>query len=182
MRLRPLRAASLLLFLQIPLAAAAADGKLDARARTALARLRSSAIPSAALRRSGASVAPDGALDVFIRGSVSRSELEAAGARVRTAMPGLFTASIPVSAVDRVAALTGVVAIRGGAPCQPELNTSVATTGAQYLRGAGPTFAGLNGQGVLVGIVDSGVDYGHADFKGSGRRARYIAVRDQVLG
>ena len=40
--------------------------------------------------------------------------------------------------VDRVEAIEGVVAIRGGAPCDPELDASVPTTGVQYLRGSGP--------------------------------------------
>ena len=156
---RPLSPTLILTLLLVAFSAPAsgAPGKLDARARAALARLRAGGPSIEAMRKSGAAIDRDRALDVFVRGSVMRGQLEAAGARVRTALPGLFTASIPASALERVVALEGVVAIRGGAPCEPELDVSVPTTGVQYLRDPGPAFAGLNGQGVLIGIVDSGV-------------------------
>src|SRR5439155_18108334 len=71
--------------------------------------------------------------------------------------------------------------IRGGAPCEPELNVSRPTTGVQYLHGSGPAFAGLNGQGVLVGIVDSGLDYNHGDFRDAGGSTRILNIWDQVV-
>src|SRR6185369_9412145 len=112
--------------------------------------------------------------------NASRAELVAAGARVRTSLPGLCTASIPVAALARVEALTGVTAIRGGVRCSPELNVSVPTTGAQLVRGVGPAFAGLAGQGVLVGVIDTGVDYHHGDFDDSTGSTRLVAIWDQV--
>jgi subtilisin family serine protease len=155
-------------------------GKLDVRARTALAHLRAGGASIEATRLRGASIDRSGALQAFITGPVSRGELERAGARIRTALPGLFTASIPADAVDRVAALPGVTAIRGGAPCTPELDVSVPSTGATLLRGAGPSFIGLNGQGVIVGIVDSGIDHDHEDFDGPGGTTRILSLWDQV--
>ena len=171
---------ALLLLLLATAASPAAAGKLDARARTALARLRAGAATIAQMRLQGAAIDRTGALDVFVTGPVSRAELERAGARVRSEMSGLITASIPAEAVDRVAALPGVVAIRGGMPCTPELNVSVPSSGATLLRGAGPTFAGLNGQGVLVGIVDSGIDHQHGDFVDSTGTTRVVSIWDQV--
>src|SRR6266850_2050389 len=52
--------------------------KLDPRARTALARLRAGATPEQMLK-SRMAVNRAGELDVFIRGQMSRQELEAAG-------------------------------------------------------------------------------------------------------
>ena len=158
----------------------ATAGKLDARARTALARLRAATESVALMRERGAAITREGELDVFITGNATRSELEAAGARLHSALPGMFTASIPAAAVDQVAALPGVTSIRGGVPCAPELDVSVPSTGASLLRGAGPTFAGLNGQGVLVGIVDSGVDYHHGDFLTSTGTNRIVSIWDQA--
>jgi subtilisin family serine protease len=172
---------SCLLFLLLavmPSRAAGVPGKCDPRTRAALASLRSGqAIET--MRGRGVAIDRDGALDVFIRGSVTRSQLEAAGARVRTVLPGLLTASIPASALERVAALEGVVAIRAGAPCSPELDVSVPTTGASLFRGPGPSFEGLDGQGVIVGIVDSGIDYEHGDFVDSTGATRIVAIWDQ---
>jgi subtilisin family serine protease len=145
-----------------------------------LGRLRAGGQSVETMRASGAAIDRDGALDVFIRGTVTLGELEAAGAHVRTALPGLFTASVPAAVVERVEALDGVAAIRGGAPCEPELDVSVPTTGAQALRGPGPSFAGVNGQGVVIGIVDSGVDYGHGDFQDPSGATRIVSIWDQV--
>ncbi len=157
----------------------AESSKLDPRARVALAQLRAGVAVSDMKDRSAAITAA-GDLDVFIQGTVSRPELEAAGAQVRTELPGIFTATVPASAIDAVAALAGVDAIRGAAPVELELDASTPTTGANLLRGAGPGFAGLNGAGVIVGDVDTGVDYDHGDFRDAANNTRLLNIWDQT--
>ena len=152
--------------------------KLDPRARGALALLRQGTSGEAAKGR-GAAVTADGMLDVFIVGHASRFELEAAGAIVRTELPGLCTAYVPESAIDAIVALGGVQRIQGAAPVELELAASVPTTNAHLLRGAGPNFTGLNGQGILVGDVDSGIDFDHPDFKDAGGLTRLVNIWDQ---
>src|SRR5206468_3543305 len=107
-------------------------------------------------------------------GPATRVELENAGAQVHTTLPGLSTVSIPLDSVDRITALAGVHSVHAAFACDPELDASVPTTGAVLLRGPGPAFAGLNGQGVVIGIVDSGVDYGHGDFQDSTGATRIL--------
>jgi subtilisin family serine protease len=170
---------SLLLLPSGVLAASGDMGKLDPRARIALAQLRAG-VPLGQMLENEAAVSGEGQLDVFIRGTVSRAQLEAAGARVRTALPGLFTAFVPAGAIEAVAALPGVRGIAGSVRAEPELDASVLTTGANLLRGAGPDFAGLNGAGVLVGDVDSGVDFGHGDFKDPLGNTRFVNIWDQT--
>ena len=153
--------------------------KLDPRARTALAQLRDgSSVES--MKGRGAAVSNEGMIDAFVTGPVSRMELEGAGAIVRTELPGIFTVYIPESAVDAVAALAGVQRIPGAAPVELALDASVPTTGANLLRGAGPAFTGLNGSGVLVGDVDSGIDFDHQDFKNGAGLTRLINIWDQT--
>ena len=159
--------------------AANAAPRLDARTRAAATVVRLSLSRSA--ERSALQPADQtGALDVFIRGNASRAALEAAGATVRTTLPGLCTASVPIEALDRVAAVAGVTAVRLAAAVEPELSASVPTTGVPLLRGTGPAFAGLNGRGVLVGSVDTGVDFDHGDFRDSTGMTRFISIWDQV--
>jgi subtilisin family serine protease len=153
--------------------------KLDPRARVALAQLQQGA-PIAAMLERASAVSEEGQLDVFIVGNVSRSQLEAAGAIVRTQAGDVFTAFIPVSAMDTVAALAGVSAIRGAAPVETQLDASIPTTNANNLRGAGPAFTGLNGAGVLVGDVDTGVDYDHGDFRDAFGNTRLVNIWDQT--
>lgn len=169
-----------ILILSLGAGTAFADlAKLDPRARAALGLLREGASPEA-LKDRGAAVTSEGMIDAFVVGSVSRFELEAAGAIVRTELPGLFTAYIPESAIDAVTDLAGVQKVQGSAPVELELNASVPTTNAHLLRGPGPGFTGLNGQGVLVGDVDSGIDFDHQDFKDAGGLTRLVNIWDQT--
>ena len=165
---------SLLLFS----AAFAQPSKMDARVRIAAARLRSGQSPRQ-VQADGVAVSASGDLDVFIRGSISAAELEAMGVIIRTQLPGLYTAYIPVDDLDAVAANAQVISIRAAVKAEQNLNASLPTTGADLLRGPGPTFTGLNGAGVLVGDVDTGIDIHHGDFKDAGGLSRILYLWDQ---
>jgi subtilisin family serine protease len=161
-------------------AALAETTKLDLAARMAIYNLRHGSQP-AAMREAGIMAATEeGEIDCFIVGNATRAELEAAGARIRTALPGIFTAFIPLSAVDAVSALAGVQKIEGAQIEEVENDVSVPTTNASLLRGAGPTFTGLNGAGVIVGNIDTGVDYDHQDFKDALGNTRFLKIWDQT--
>jgi hypothetical protein len=68
--------------------------------------------------------APDERVDLLIRtavhGEEARERLEATGAEVRTVAGDVCTASAPVSALDRLAALDEVIAIDAGGEMEPE--------------------------------------------------------------
>ena len=158
----------------------AESSKLDIAARIAIYHLRLGTPPTA-MRENGIVAATDqGEIDCFIVGDVTRADLEAAGARVRTALPGIFTAFIPLESVDAVAAIAGVQKIEGAQVEELETNVSVPTTSAPLFRGAGPAFTGLNGAGVIVGNVDTGVDYDHEDFKDALGHTRFLKIWDQT--
>lgn len=154
--------------------------KLDPRARIAISQLEAGVAPEQ-LRLDGFAVTAAGEIDAFISGSVSRSELEALGVQVRTALPGVYTVFIPAGVVDQVAALPNVVSIRGAAQLEENLNVSVPYTGANVLRAAGPSFSGINGAGVLIGDVDSGLSWGHDDFKDASGGSRILNIWDQTV-
>jgi subtilisin family serine protease len=170
-------------FLTLSLAAGTAFAdlaKLDPRVRVALSMLRNGVTVEDAKSR-GASIANEGLIDAFIVGPVSRHELEAAGAQIRTEVPGgIFTAYIPAGAVEAVAALAGVRRIEGSAPVEFETDLSVPSSGANLLRGPGPAFTGFNGQGVLIGAVDTGIDFDHQDFKDAGGLTRLVSLWEQT--
>ena len=157
----------------------AQTSKLDPHVRAAIAGLQSGASVQS-LRASQLGVSDAGDLDVFIRGNISRAELEAMGVRVRTEVPGgIFTAYVPLSAIDQVAASAAVTSVRGAVMCQQYLDVSIPISGINVERGAGPAFTGINGAGVLVGDVDSGIDIHHDDFKDAGGLSRILYCWDQ---
>ena len=177
-----LRVGLLAAIVLVPLGAHADSmSKLDPRARVALAELRGGVEPMT-LQEMGGSVDAQGNLDVFISGNVSRSALEGAGAIIRSELPGgIFTAFIPDTAVEAVAALPGVNRIDGAVKYEENLNTSVPTTKVDLQRGAGPAFAGYNGAGVLIGDIDSGISYAHGDFDDAAGNTRIVAIWDQTV-
>ena len=158
----------------------AAASKMDPLVRVAAARLRAG-VSLEEMRAERNAVNQQGDLDVFIRGTVSRGQLEALGVKVRTEVNGIFTAYIPPSALEAVANLPTVVSIRGSAPAEPTLNASIPAIGANVVRGAGPAFSGTNGAGILVGDVDSGVDFDHGDFKNAAGLTRFVNIWDQTV-
>lgn len=162
------------------LAGAQQFSKLDPRARIAISMLQSGTSAKAA-RDLGMSVGDTGLLDVFIRGSITKGELEALGVNVRTAMNGLYTADVPVELADLLASDPRILSIRGAVMCTPNLDASVPTTGASVLRGPGPNFTGLNGAGILVGDIDTGLDFDHGDFKDAANQTRCITIWDQTV-
>jgi len=161
--------------------ALAETSKLSPRARIALTQLRAGANPRDIIELTGGPVTANGDLDVFIQGTVTRAELEAAGAIVRTEVPGgIFTAYLPEAAVDAVAALPGVQRIHGAVTYEPNLNASLPTTMADIQRTAGPGFTGANGAGVLIGDIDTGVSFSHEDFDDAGGNTRIVRIWDQT--
>ncbi len=75
--------------------------------------------------------------------------------------------------VARLQQLPGVVAVHPLVSKVPANSTSVAWVGAPAVWDS--LGLGLLGQGIKIGIVDTGVDYLHTDFGGSGLAADYAA-------
>ena len=165
-------------FISIEAGIASADlRKLDARTRFEYEQLQSG-LPAQSLRDRGFAIPSEATMEVFVRGDAGRAALEAAGARVRSALPGICTADLPLGAVEPVSDLPGVTAIVASMAVEDQTDVSVPATGASALRGPGPSFAGLNGEGVLVGIIDSGIDWMSADFRNPDGTTRVKAIWD----
>src|SRR6266446_7030133 len=83
-----------------------------------------------------------------------------------------FAVTMDGARVKDVAALAGVKAVLPMAPKFPTLSTSV-----PFLNVPAELWAnrGLTGSGVKIGIIDTGIDYLHPMFGGSGNAADYTA-------
>ncbi|MGW4379689.1 S8 family serine peptidase [Kitasatospora sp. NPDC004531] len=92
--------------------------------------------------------------------------------RTRTLVSALAL-RLPAGQLPRLAALPGVRAVHPVTLKQRANGHSVPLTGAPAIWD-GP--AGNTGEGVRIGIVDSGIDYTHADFGGPGTPEAYRAV------
>ena len=82
-----------------------------------------------------------------------------------------FQVVTTAAGAERLAKLPGVVEVERSPIYYPSLSTGLAAVQAPQAWGSGT--GSFTGQGVRMGIIDSGIDYLHADFGGSGNPADY---------
>ncbi len=119
-------------------------------------------------------------VETILRFEGNLDAVRAQGAVVRSVMGNIATVDIPPSKLAAVAALPNVVSIEASRKQTLRLDRSVPATRADTLRvGTPPNWSGGTGQGVIVGVIDSGIDYKHADFKSGDGSTRIVAIWDQ---
>jgi minor extracellular serine protease Vpr len=77
------------------------------------------------------------------------------------------------SKVADLAAIPGVIAVHALVPVEPDNTHGVPLIGAPAVWDG---VAGLHGEGIKIAIIDTGIDYTHADFGGSGNPADYTTA------
>src|SRR5262249_10064229 len=83
---------------------------------------------------------------------------------------------IAQSKIGALASLPGVVGVHSVVPKEPTNVRGIPYIGAPAVWD-GP--AGLHGEGVKVAVIDTGIDYTHANFGGPGTAAAYDAAHEQ---
>lgn len=120
-------------------------------------------------------------LNLFLRTTATREQLEALGIKVRTLRGNRATVTVPVEKLSALAARPDVQLITLPTPFRPALNQSVSETGASYIRSqAAGVFSGDTGAGVVIGVVDSGIDVDHPDFTDASGNTRIAWLWDQT--
>jgi subtilisin family serine protease len=92
--------------------------------------------------------------------------------RVQRAMNGVAVV-VPSAQLDAIRKLPGVKSVRPIEASVPTSNGSTAFLGAPQVWQGSPAIA--DGTGMRIGIIDSGIDYQHANFGGTGLLADYQA-------
>ncbi|MBK8256325.1 MAG: S8 family serine peptidase [Polyangiaceae bacterium] len=108
-------------------------------------------------------------------------ELVGAGAVVIARLTNLVNAVQVVCNAEtaaRIETLPGVLRVERVPLVERALASAVPVIGAPALWTSVP---GILGDGVTVGIIDSGIDYTHADFGGTGQSADYLANDPEVI-
>ena len=106
------------------------------------------------------------------------------GARPGTRAGTLVNVRVPLAALGALLADPAVAAVYGARRWAPFNDLGVADIGVAGLRTAtGPdTFTGSTGRGVIVGLVDTGIDFTHPDFVVDAEgRSRVLFLWDQTL-
>jgi subtilisin family serine protease len=131
---------------------------------------------------------PEPMVDTLVRMQGDPRVLEAYGARLRSVLGDVATVDIPISALGTIAGHPDVIRIEEARKLKPRLDVSVPASGANgvwggsTLRPLAPPWTGNTGKNVIVGLVDTGIDLKHGDFKDSLGRSRLLYVLDQNTG
>src|SRR5262245_45919973 len=105
-----------------------------------------------------------------------KAQIESAGGKVlaqfQSALNGIKV-QIPASKLSTLSALPGVRALLPVHEDVPDNATSVPYIGAPIVWDAPTNFRGEN---IKIGVIDTGIDYTHANFGGPGTVAAYVAA------
>jgi len=111
----------------------------------------------------------------------SRAELEAAGIRVGTQTGRIFTARVRRTEIGRLRGLSGMRRVQLARYLQPHLNVSRVDVRANLENGGSgspPVYSGRAGQGIIIGDVDTGIDFTRPDFRDSTGKTRILYIWD----
>src|SRR5829696_8486504 len=111
-------------------------------------------------------VAAGGRLNVTLQYEGELAEIEALGFQtVSHGAPGLATGTVDLANLERLAAHPGVEKMSFGRARRPALDKSVPDIKANLIwTRSGDTFSGTTGTGVIIGVIDTGIDIHHSFF------------------
>ena len=163
-------------------AALAASSPASARGMSAHGRLFHPTVPFG-LVSAGPGGEPEA--DVFVRlaDPGASGELLASGARIRVQEGDLALVRMPVSRISPLARTPDVLSMAIAREWVPMLDSSRIRSRVRDVHlGAGGLSQAYTGSGVIVGVLDSGLDYTHPDFRISATDSRLLGLFDYSQG
>lgn len=103
------------------------------------------------------------------------------GGRIVYQAGAIFSVEVPAASFDAFIAEDAIQRAEGGRRrLQPLTDTMKIINSISPVRnGVSPLPQGYDGSGVIVGIIDSGIDFKHPDFKDSANKTRILYLWDQ---
>lgn len=172
-----------------PASAAVARAVQDSRLDPMLRGMLDRGAPDAELVRGADGAAPDAGagsmsdwIPLLLRGDIREADLSALGVRIGTQAGPVTTVLAPLASVPALLDVRGVEAIDAPGQLQPLLDKSAAEVAAPAMWGGSPpNYAGAAGRGVLIGIIDTGIDLSNPDFRTSANQTRVKYLWDQSV-
>jgi len=109
------------------------------------------------------------------------AELRAAGAEIGTVAGGIATARVPLDALERLGSSHEIERIEAARLLRVRNDSGVVDVRADGVRRrVDAAWLGSAGQGVIIGVYDTGLDYRHEDFRDAAGRTRVLGLWDQT--
>jgi len=115
---------------------------------------------------------------VQVDDQVTRDDLEEAGLEVRSEAGDVYAGEVALSGLAALDELDGVVLVEAARPLQAELDASLVESRAHLVHTGPPS---RRGAGVIVGVIDSGIDWRHQAFRNATGGSRILRIWDQNL-
>jgi len=125
-----------------------------------------------------------GWVDVLVRGSIASEVIEGLGGRVGSVAGEVKTVRMPLAGLSGLIAAAGVEELSLGQAVELQSDLSMVEIGALEAWGGVPPYfpeGGETGRGVIVGVVDTGLDVGYADLR-TATGTRVLWLWDQEYG
>ncbi len=126
--------------------------------------------------KSVAGPAEEGSINAYVKINSQSviAEIEALGGTIHTNLGGnLVTVNLPIATLYQVADLDDVVYIEAAKPVNLLMNNASTDAGVDKCHTATAGMEAFTGKGVVVGIVDCGLEYNHIDYMDSeGKESR----------
>jgi len=118
---------------------------------------------------------------VIIQALCTDSQLIHAGLQLSSRIGDVITGTINVTRIPALASLSCVQFMEAPAPVRVYMDKSYpAIQGNQFRSGGAGSYLGLTGRDVLIGIIDTGVDFSHSDLRDA-EGARILWLWDQTV-
>lgn len=122
-------------------------------------------------------------VEVFIKTadpSITRRAIETAQGNVHTVAHQIMTATVVPSTIQEIAQGDEVIFIEAGKPIQVKNDVAGNEINSREVSLGTNLPAAYTGKGVIVGLIDTGIDIKHADFRDSNGKSRIISVWNQT--
>lgn len=122
---------------------------------------------------------PDATMaQILVQAQCDADALRAAGMEVRSEIGDVFTGAIPLNKLEKLAKVDGVERIESAREMVNEMDLAIVDTRVNLVHSGPP---GRRGAGVIVGVVDTGIDFTHPAFRNSDGSSRIQFIWDQRL-
>ena len=111
-----------------------------------------------------------------VRAEVSVQDLAAFGVRVRNQAGDVFTTYIPLEACYALLNCAAIDYIELACPLLPQLIQAIPKAAIEQIH-----VSGITGAGVIIGVIDTGLDFYHEHFLNPDRSSRVLYLWDQGL-
>jgi len=119
---------------------------------------------------------------ILLKENANLDVLRANGVKINIILPSIITAQVEVDSIEKIAMLPDVKNLQIGLPVHRKMDKARTATNVDKVQSGTNLPSPFLGKNVVVGIIDSGIEYGHINFFDStGTTLRIKRVWDQNI-